>query len=105
MASKKDSETVEDIMDSLDTLEDVLAPLLSAPLPETLSKLDVLDRAKLQTTLAYVTQDLIFSGVFLLSRACSMALSTSGSSFGSVLEDSRDRPSNTSRHEPDGRQV
>ncbi|KAG8987852.1 hypothetical protein FRB90_003105 [Tulasnella sp. 427] len=47
-------------MDSLDSLEDALAPLLAKPLADTLGKLDVLDRAKLQTTLAYVAQDLIF---------------------------------------------
>ncbi|KIO21399.1 hypothetical protein M407DRAFT_126362 [Tulasnella calospora MUT 4182] len=54
------SDRVEDVMDSLDSLEDILAPLLAKPLSDTLSKLEVLEQAKLQTTLAYVTQDLIF---------------------------------------------
>ncbi|KAG9042729.1 hypothetical protein FS837_010466 [Tulasnella sp. UAMH 9824] len=61
MASNtKTSDRVEDIMDSLNSLEDILAPLLAKPLSDTLSKLEVLDQAKLQTTLAYVAQDLIF---------------------------------------------
>ncbi|KAG8991587.1 hypothetical protein FRB90_001296 [Tulasnella sp. 427] len=59
-AASKTSDRVEDVMDSLDSLEDALAPLLAKPLADTLGKLEVLDRAKLQTTLAYVAQDLIF---------------------------------------------
>ncbi|KAG8940354.1 hypothetical protein FRC04_005409 [Tulasnella sp. 424] len=59
-SNNKTSERVEDVMDSLDSLEDILAPLLAKPLSDTLAKLETLDRAKLQTTLAYVTQDLIF---------------------------------------------
>ena len=67
MAPTSLSETVEDLMDSLDTLEDVLAPVLDAgPLSSTLEKLDVLERAKLQATLTYVTQDLVFSMEILL---------------------------------------
>lgn len=62
MASTKHAGTVEDLMDSLESLEDVLEPLLSSPLPDTLAKLNVLERAKMQATLAYVTQDLVFSG-------------------------------------------
>lgn len=61
MASTKHAETVEDLTDSLESLEEVLEPLLSSPLPDTLAKLNVLERAKMQATLAYVTQDLVFS--------------------------------------------
>lgn len=63
MASSKYGGTVDDIMDSLDTLDAVLEPILSASLPETLSKLEPLERAKMQTMLAYVTQDLVYSEV------------------------------------------
>lgn len=62
MEQNKYAETVEDAVDSLDTLEDVLAPILASPLPETLAKLGPLERAKLQAMLAYVTQDLVYSG-------------------------------------------
>lgn len=61
MASNKHAETVEDIMDSLDTLEEVLAPVFASPLPDTLAKMGALERAKIQTMLAYVTQDLVYS--------------------------------------------
>ncbi|KAG8862905.1 hypothetical protein FRB96_000323 [Tulasnella sp. 330] len=60
MEQNKYAETVEDVIDSLDTLEEVLSPILSSPLPETLAKLPPLERAKLQTMLAYVTQDLVY---------------------------------------------
>ncbi|KAG8897523.1 hypothetical protein FRB99_008109 [Tulasnella sp. 403] len=60
MATNKHVETVEDLSDALDSLEEALAPVLNAPLSETLPKLDVLDKAKLQALLAYVTQDLVF---------------------------------------------
>ncbi|KAG8966556.1 hypothetical protein FRC03_011694 [Tulasnella sp. 419] len=54
------TEVLQDTMDSLDELKEVLDPLLAAPLSETLSKLSTLEKAKLQTSIAYVIQDLIF---------------------------------------------
>jgi exosome complex protein LRP1 len=54
-------ETVEEITDSLEYLNDVLNPLLASPLDVTLSELGPIERAKMQVLLAYVTQDLIFS--------------------------------------------
>ncbi|KDN36075.1 hypothetical protein RSAG8_11097, partial [Rhizoctonia solani AG-8 WAC10335] len=55
------SETVDDLVSSIDELEDVLAPLLSIPLPELNKKLSSpLDRAKLQVWLSYVLNDLVW---------------------------------------------
>jgi exosome complex protein LRP1 len=54
-------DTISAIDDDLDTLEDLLEPLMAFPLEETLEKLSVIERAKLQTTIPYVVNDLIIS--------------------------------------------
>lgn len=73
MATPSLSENVEDIMDSLDDLEAVLEPLLTlGPLADTLGKLGILERAKLQAMLAYVTQDLVFSMQHINSVLCNL---------------------------------
>jgi len=54
-------DTISAIDDDLDSLEEVLEPLLAKPLEETLEKLSVLDQAKLQTSIPYVLYDLVIS--------------------------------------------
>ncbi|CUA76189.1 hypothetical protein RSOLAG22IIIB_12103 [Rhizoctonia solani] len=55
------SETVDDLVSSIDELEEVLAPLLSIPLPELNKQLSSpLERAKLQVWLSYVLNDLVW---------------------------------------------
>jgi len=54
-------DAISAIDDDLDSLEELLDPLLAKPLEETLEKLSVLDRAKLQTSIPYVLYDLIIS--------------------------------------------
>ncbi|CAE6419039.1 unnamed protein product [Rhizoctonia solani] len=55
------SETVDDLVSSIDDLEEVLAPLLAIPLPELNKQLSSpLDRAKLQVWLSYVLNDLVW---------------------------------------------
>ncbi|CAE6482542.1 unnamed protein product [Rhizoctonia solani] len=55
------SETVDDLVSSIDELEDVLAPLLSTPLSDLNKQLSSpLDRAKLQVWLSYVLNDLVW---------------------------------------------
>ncbi|KZS91581.1 hypothetical protein SISNIDRAFT_487249 [Sistotremastrum niveocremeum HHB9708] len=54
-------QTVRDIENDLDTLEDILEPLLAHPLEDTLANLSVINKAKLQTLIPYVVHDLIIS--------------------------------------------
>ncbi|CAE6459999.1 unnamed protein product [Rhizoctonia solani] len=55
------AETVDDLVSSIDDLEDVLAPLLAVPLPELNKQLpSPLDRAKLQVWLGYLLNDLVW---------------------------------------------
>ncbi|KAF8693147.1 Sas10/Utp3/C1D family, partial [Rhizoctonia solani] len=55
------SETVDDLVSSIDELEDVLAPLLAVPLSDLNKQLSSpLDRAKLQVWLSYVLNDLVW---------------------------------------------
>ncbi|KAJ1304025.1 hypothetical protein OPQ81_008433 [Rhizoctonia solani] len=55
------SETVDDLVSSVDELEEVLAPLLATPLPELNKQLSSpLDRAKLQVWLSYILNDLVW---------------------------------------------
>ena len=54
-------ESLQALEDSLDNLEEVLASLFKIPLFEVTSKLDLVQKAKLQVLLPYVVDDLIFS--------------------------------------------
>jgi hypothetical protein len=60
------SAAVSQISTSLDTLDDVLEPLLAAPFNETLARLDNLQKAKIQVLLGYVIHDLMWSMQFRL---------------------------------------
>ncbi|KAF8575720.1 C1D-domain-containing protein [Ramaria rubella] len=51
---------VASIENSLDNLEEVLAPLLDKSFSQTISKLDLLQQTKLQVLLPYVVNDLVF---------------------------------------------
>ncbi|KAF8527675.1 Sas10/Utp3/C1D family-domain-containing protein [Gautieria morchelliformis] len=51
---------------SLDSLEEALEPLLNTSLSQTLSELDLLQKAKLQVLLPYVVNDLVF--IYLRTR-------------------------------------
>jgi exosome complex protein LRP1 len=55
------SAAVAQVSDALDSLEDILEPLLQAPLNDTLGRLDNLQKAKLQVLLGYVIHDLVWS--------------------------------------------
>ena len=59
------TETITRINDDLDTLEELLKPLLAKPLSETLDELPVLDRAKLCTLIPYVIHSLVMSRYYL----------------------------------------
>jgi exosome complex protein LRP1 len=52
---------LQSLSSAFSDLEDQLAPLFAQSLPETLVDLDPIQAAKLQTVLAYVVYDLIFS--------------------------------------------
>ena len=52
---------LQSLSSAFSDLEDQLAPLFARSLPETLVDLDPIKAAKLQTVLAYVVYDLIFS--------------------------------------------
>jgi exosome complex protein LRP1 len=52
---------LQSLSSAFSELEDQLSPLFAQPLPETLVDLDPIQAAKLQTVLAYVVYDLIFS--------------------------------------------
>lgn len=56
------------IEQSLDTLDEALAPLLEKDLYTTLSQLDLLQKAKLQVLLPYVVNDLVFSEYSVAQR-------------------------------------
>lgn len=58
-ALKAPTQTIHAIEDDLDTLEEILEPLFSHPLDETLDGLSLINRAKLQTLIPYVVHDLI----------------------------------------------
>ena len=49
------------LTDSLDELEDILDPLLSQTLPESLLSLETIQQAKLQVAIPYLVYDLAFS--------------------------------------------
>lgn len=49
------------IDDGIDNLEEILEPLMAQPLEETLQKLSIVQRAKLQTVLPYIIYSLIIS--------------------------------------------
>ena len=49
------------LTDSLDELEDILEPLLSQTLPESLLSLETIQQAKLQVAIPYLVYDLAFS--------------------------------------------
>jgi exosome complex protein LRP1 len=70
------SAAVGQISSALDTLDDVLGPLLAAPFNETLARLDNLQKAKLQVLLGYVIHDLMWSKLkpHSISRCCENAL-------------------------------
>ena len=53
-------DSVSALEDSLDNLEEILEPLLNSSLFDITSKLDLLQKAKLQVLLPYVVNDLIF---------------------------------------------
>ncbi|EJD03743.1 C1D-domain-containing protein [Fomitiporia mediterranea MF3/22] len=63
---KKQIAKVNALSHSLDELEKTLEPLLSKPLPDTLSSLDTLQQAKLQVVLPYLINDLVF--IYLKTR-------------------------------------
>lgn len=58
---KVPSEAVSKIEDDLDTLEELLEPLLEKPFPEILEKLGTLQKAKLCTLLPYIVNSLMLS--------------------------------------------
>jgi hypothetical protein len=55
------TEEIAGIDDELDNLEELLEPLLSKPLSDTLEKLSLIHRAKLCTLLPYVVHSLMLS--------------------------------------------
>ena len=57
--------------DSLDELDEKLAPLLAQALPETLIGLETMQQAKLQVDIPYIVYDLIFS---VCSASCVLHL-------------------------------
>ena len=67
------TEKIDDLVSSIEELEEVLGPLLETSLPKLTSQLSApLDRAKLQVWLSYVLNDLIWSkffGLYLLLQA------------------------------------
>lgn len=48
------------LSNALRDLERLLDPLLARPLPETLSRLDAIQQAKLAALVAYLTHDAVF---------------------------------------------
>ncbi|KAJ1677085.1 hypothetical protein EV182_006912 [Spiromyces aspiralis] len=53
-------DTISQLESAIDNIEEVLAPLLAQPLPDTLAKLDPLERCKLQAFIAYSINTLFF---------------------------------------------
>lgn len=53
-------ESISAVENSLNDLEDALAPLFETDLSETEAKLDILQKAKLQVLLPYVVNNLVF---------------------------------------------
>lgn len=61
------AEKVDDLVSSIDDLEDVLGPLFETPLSRLTTQLTApLDRAKLQAWLSYVLNDLVWSECLIL---------------------------------------
>ncbi|KZT53775.1 hypothetical protein CALCODRAFT_486077 [Calocera cornea HHB12733] len=50
----------EDLADAIEDLEEMFAPLLEVPLAETLQKLELLQSAQLEVSLAYAIHDLLW---------------------------------------------
>jgi len=68
---------LQSLISAFSDLEDQLSPIFAQSLPETLVHLEPIQQAKLQTALAYVVYDLIFSGYFLaVSRRINLTYST-----------------------------
>lgn len=61
MDSQRVLEKVEDLEDSLENLQELLEPLLNSSLNAASRKLPLLDRAKLNVTVVYAIESLLFS--------------------------------------------
>ena len=51
---------VRDLQGNIDDLEEALAPLLKAALPESAAKLPLLDKAKLHVHITYAIESILF---------------------------------------------
>ena len=64
MAQVDLSPLIEQLDDSIDDLEEALAPLLKSALSDTAAKLPLLDRAKLYVLSTYAIESLIFCKIY-----------------------------------------
>ncbi|KAG8724141.1 hypothetical protein FRC09_000099 [Ceratobasidium sp. 395] len=79
------TDKVDDLVSSIDELEEVLKPLLETPLSKLNTQLSApLDRAKLQTWLSYVLNDLVW--IYLRTRGINPSHTDSGEPHDVVAE-------------------
>ncbi|KAG8791583.1 hypothetical protein FRC12_008755 [Ceratobasidium sp. 428] len=79
------TDKVDALVSSIDELEEVLKPLLETPLSKLTTQLSTpLDRAKLQTWLSYVLNDLVW--IYLRTRGINPSHTDSGEPHDVVAE-------------------